>query len=345
MYFLNKYCFCSDEINNHTLIYNSQTDTCVILNFKELNQIYDCKLSNELSRKLIKLGVFKSKDTNHFDINSFKEKLQKLRNVMNSTFTFYIIMQEQYLDTTWKISEQELSECIKAIKNFSLQTNTNNITLILQYNIKYEDIELINKAQYDQNIVYYELENIKHKIIINKTKFPENNGQPNSKTDKFICQSPTYDSSDFLKHSFSNLSDKSMWKYFRTIQDQHLFENKIDSFELLCPYLSENFYVIEHATLIKKCPCISCDCKNIIGVIHNAEIVLNENIYSFNLSEDKLNSDCMQCNFIYICLGQNCRVCSNNSIVACMPLGKFIRKSLNKRLLEMMNNKSYKLQV
>lgn len=347
---INKYCFISDKIKGHILIYNSQNHAILILTSQEYDYLMEMlkKVNLDMSKLqqiYIDYEFVVKRHKNCFDHHIFNCIIESMLINMNFYVTFLIIMEKTYGEKSWIINLAEFKECILAIANYCEKINGCNLLLILQCEKTTID-ELYEKIIIDnmKNINYkIDIRTIKGNLSsdniddkINNLSFSCNEQGKNKKT--FFSSGNKEDVNTNIEfHEYNqdenSHSPKNMTKYISEIKKEKLFSNEISVSNVLCPNLMEHFYIIEHAKLVKKCLCQPSSHDNIIGVISDKIMMINENIKKYSLSADRLNNDCYQCRYVYICLGQNCRACLNQNIITCMPYGKFIRMNLNKKLL------------
>ena len=337
---LSKYCFLSDVIGGHVLVYNSISDKYYVLNESEHNYIINienvgiCSDSNLLD-SLYKEGVLVDLNKNYFDEQKYRKKIELMRTFMENVFVFNIII-DNLSDLRSKISDISFTQCIKAIKHYFDCSMSSKIKLILSYIHLDERIykhlnileQLLSEINYTVEITCFKkLDSITNRIIETlynkgiKFNFAKDRDHAN-----------TFDPQRDILSYENYLSLKSMHQYFNIINANSIFSKGINPFDLLCPYLMENYYFVEHGFLIKKCPYRTLDQNNIVGIIDENRIIFNQNKNNFVLSEKRLDEDCKQCRFVYLCIGQNCKICNNRNVITCMPMKKIVNRKLNEVL-------------
>lgn len=349
MLIFNKYCFCSSIIDNYILLYNSQNDSNILLEkstYLDLLYALESKsdVKNDSFLKLLQLGFLIDNKKNNFDIEIFKKKINTFRKAINSYSTYYLTAEVLNNNQLWEISDAELVECVNAIKN-NIQANKITDSLIILKALNEKKVnhyyEIIDSILLDIKNVYkiklclsnncesiYDRHAQSSCGMYDKNDTPCENISVLDSNDNYNIDNMIV--SDTSTHSF--LANKSMQMYANVIEDNKLFSQRISLIEMLCPYLSDNNFIIDYGILVKKCS-KSNDPNAIVGFIDDGKIKLNKNYNKYILGIYRLHNECKMCRYVYVCMGQNCKHCSNHKIISCMPLGKVISNALTRFLI------------
>lgn len=344
---LNKYCFFSDVINNKVLIYNSSSETYAIVeesDFIYINNFLKDAISEkkELVERLHNHGFLVRNDDNCFNVQSFNQKIIAMRNCMKTMAVFNIYIDDGN-DLRWTMDNSTFIQCIEAIKLYCYTIKAKTVKIILLYN-KLNDRVLEHLNTIKQHIV-----NIDSHIVVTFVKSDDREekdlivelAKKNIEVHYVQDNNSKDEHTGYLSYE-KYLADKSMYHYFNILQNDTMFFKGINSFDFLCPCLMEHYFSIEYGIIIKKCSHQKNDQSNVIGIIDDNKMIFNLNANDYILSIDRLDEKCKSCCFVYLCMGQNCRVCSNSKVISCMPMRRIINRSLNYKLREYLSEESMK---
>ena len=341
-YELNKYCFYSHIISNRVLSYDSVNEKIILLTSDEYrNLIYNSNYELEFSRinkEYIESGIVIEKSEICFNIKMFDKKLKLIKKRLDKFVTFLIIMEKEYYGNVYFINDEEFYDCIYAIRNYCKEMQECNLLLILKYensnceNNRLKNIDkILKKINYKCKIIKSNSDTLltnEEKNLedfrINKTKQQQYYKKKSLKyIDQLALNKYKYDS-----------NARCAYNYMCVLKNKIIFKDQISPLDLICPNLMPHSFIIEHGALIKKCLCEPLSHDNVIGILHNKTWIFNNNINSYNLSINRLKEECITCKYIYVCLGQNCKVCYDIEVPLCIPIGKAITESLNRKLLK-----------
>ena len=347
----NKYCFFSSVIENNILIFNSQDDCTILLDQSTYNNLLSIlenqQNSNEpIIKKLLELNFLVNNNSDAFDVDKFKNKISTIHRSMETYITYYLVAESISNNSSWQIKDIELIECINGIKS-DIQDKDMKDTLII--------VKVLNedKTNHYRTIINSVLSNLKYKIEFTVVENCYSNFESikkNVPNEGLTISELNLDYNiektiiNLCGSSQSFLKDKSMQLYVNEINTPRLFLQHINPLEMLCPFLLDNFLIIDYGVLVKKCT-RQYDPNTIVGFVDGGKIILNRKYSNYILGIDRLHEECLKCRYIYICLGQNCKYCPSNNIISCMPLGRMINKSLNQYLIDELNKRGDKNEI
>ena len=105
-------------------------------------------------------------------------------------------------------------------------------------------------------------------------------------------------------------------------------QNDIKSIQLLsciCPCIQNKLFIIDRGGIIKQCSLPIYE--NIVGFVKDNLFHMLEK----NHETIQFNSKCINCRFLYVCLGYNCKYCKHSEFI-CQPRYEYMRNILTSLL-------------